>query len=93
MRPPPVFVKEGYMARAHWRLRARLPMWVVYRPGSMPEYPSQWIARLWVTLPEVKPSRFVITHGTLEELRTLIPADVMLRRDPNDVPEIEESWL
>jgi hypothetical protein len=92
MIPDPIIVKQGYMARVHWRLRARLPMWVVYRPITR-EYPGQWVARLWVTLPEDKPSRFVITHDTLEELRTIIPADVRLMRNPDDPPEIEETWI
>lgn len=92
MMPPQIIVKQGYMARVHWRLRARLPMWVVYRPPTF-EYGSLWVARLWVTLPEDKPSRFVITHDTLEDLRTIIPADVCLMRNPEDPPEIEETWL
>jgi hypothetical protein len=88
----PIIVREGYMARIHWRLRARLPVWVVYRPMTR-EYPGQWVARLWVTLPQEKPSRFVITHDTLEALREIIPADVLLMRSPEDPPEIEETWL
>jgi hypothetical protein len=82
-----------YMARLHWRLRARLPMWVIYRPVTR-EYPSKWVARMHVTLPETKPTRFVLTHDTLVELRTLLPEGLTwMRRNPFDAPEIEELWL
>jgi hypothetical protein len=83
----------AYMARLHWRLRARLPMWVVYRPMTR-EYPGKWVTRMHVTLPEPKPTRFVISHDTLAELRTLIPQGlVRMDRDPLDLPEIEELWV
>jgi hypothetical protein len=82
-----------YMARLHWRLRQRLPAWVVYRPVTR-EYPSRWVARMHVTVPEPKPTRFVITHDTLEELRSLLPEGLArLAHDPLDPPEIEEVWI
>lgn len=82
-----------YMARLHWRLRARLPMWVVYRPGTR-EYPRHWIARMHVALPETRPTRFVMTHDTLAELRELLPDGLTwMMRNPADAPEIEEVWL
>ena len=82
-----------YMARLHWRLRARLPMWVVYRPVTR-EYPGRWVARMHVTLPETRPTRFVMTHDSLDELRSLLPpALTWMERNPQDVPEIEEVWL
>ena len=59
----------GYFARLHWRLRERLPVWVVYRPITR-EYPGAWVARMHVVLPELRPTRFVVTHDTLKELRT-----------------------
>jgi hypothetical protein len=83
----------AYMARLHWRLHARLPMWVIYRPGTR-EYPRHWVARMHVTLPQAKPTRFVITHDTLADLRAMLPPDLTwMRRDRFDVPEIEEVWL
>ena len=91
---PPVRVpRADYMARLHWRLRARLPMWVVYRPVTR-EYPGRWVARMHVTLPETRPTRFVMTHDSLDELRSLLPPDLArMQRNPLDVPEIEEVWL
>jgi hypothetical protein len=83
----------AYFARLHWRLRARLPMWVVYRPITR-EYPGAWVARMHVTLPESRPTRFVLTHDTLSELHDILPPGlVRMARDPNDLPEIEEVWL
>ena len=82
-----------YMTKLHWRLRARLPMWVIYRPGAR-EYPQHWAARMHITLPETRPTRFVITHDSLEELRSLLPPGLtLMQRDPLDVPQIEEVWL
>lgn len=84
---------EFYMARLHWRLQKRLPMWVIYRPVTR-EYPGKWVARMHVSLPEPKPTRFVMTHDTLEELRWLLPAGLTrILHDDEDEPEIEEVWL
>jgi hypothetical protein len=94
MTTPPVIIRSpGYFARLHWRLRGRLPMWVVYRPVTI-EYPGYWVARMHVSLPEPRPTRFVITHDTLDELRESLPPFLsFLGRDPNDMPEIEEVWV
>lgn len=82
-----------YMAKLHHRLRDRLPMWVVYRPVTR-EYPGRWVARMHVTLPAPKPTRFVMTHDTLDELRGILPPELArLPRDPGDPPEIAEVWL
>jgi hypothetical protein len=82
----------GYFTRLHGRLRRRLPVWVVYRPVTR-EYPGLWVTRMHIVLPELRPTRFVMTHDTLAELRGLLPPGlVMLARDPADVPEIEEVW-
>jgi len=79
--------------RLHARLKKRLPVWTVYRPITR-EYPGLWMARMHVVLPVVKPTRFVLIHDSLEELRTLLPPGlVKAAADPRDVPEIEETWL
>jgi hypothetical protein len=84
---------RDYMARLHWRLRERLPMWVVYAPVTR-EYPGKWVARMHVTLPEPKPTRFVLVDASLADLRRLLPLGLTrFDRDPADVPEIEEVWL
>jgi hypothetical protein len=91
----PVVVVPGqhYMARLHDRLRFRLPIWTIYRPITR-EYPGHWVARMHIARPTLRPTRFVMTHDTLEELRGVLPPGLTrLARDPNDLPEIEEVWL
>lgn len=90
---PVVVLPTGdYFARLHERLRSRMPVWVVYRPTTR-EYPGHWVARMHVILPDLKPTRFVVTHDTLEELREMLPPGLIrLARDPNDLPEIVEVW-
>lgn len=68
-------------------------MWVVYRPVTR-EYPGSWVARMHVTLPAHKPTRFVISHDTLDDLRTILPPGLTnIGRQQGDLPEIEEVWL
>jgi hypothetical protein len=82
-----------YFARLHGRLRARLPVWVIYRPTTR-EYPGKWVARMHVVLPVLRPTRFVMTHDNLSELRALLPPDLgRAAADPADLPEIEETWF
>jgi hypothetical protein len=84
-----------YFTKLHWRLanKGRLPMWTVYRPVTR-EYPGKWCARMFVTLPAAKPTRFVIAHDSLEELRAILPQGLAnIGRDPDDPPEIEETWI
>lgn len=82
-----------YMAKLHYRLRDRLPMWVVYRPVTR-EYPGRWVSRMHITLPAPKPTRFVMTHDTLGELRDVLPPGLArLPRGRLDPPEIAEVWL
>lgn len=90
----PILIRDPhYFARLHWRLRDRIPMWIIYRP-IVREYPGLWVARMFVTLPEIKPTRFVMTHPSLFGLRDLLPLFTnYLPRDPGDVPEIEEVWV
>jgi hypothetical protein len=90
---PAVVVPDGRMARLHHRLRHRLPMWVIYWPITR-EYPGSWVARMHVTLPEPKPTRFVVTHDSLPELRSILPPGlVCMGRHVDDMPEIQEIWL
>jgi hypothetical protein len=91
--PVVIIPSTSYFARLHARLHRRLPMWVVYRPMTR-EYPGLWVTRMYVSLPAPKVTRFVMTHGTLPELRAMLPAGLTrLNRHPDDVPEIEEVWL
>ena len=81
------------MARLHYRLWNRLPQWVIYRPTTA-DYSGRWVARMHVTLPVHRATRFVITHDSLEELRaTLPPGLYCIGRDPEDAPVIEEVWI
>ena len=91
---PVVLVPNGeYFARLHYRLRHRLPMWVISRPGTR-EYPYHWSARMHVALPDPRPSRFVMTHDTRQGLRDMLPPNLtFMRRSNDDAPKIEEIWL
>ncbi len=90
---PVVTVPDGYLTRLHYRLRDRLPMWTIY-DATTREYPGKWVARMHVTLPEARPTRFVMTHDSLEEVRGLLPPGLScLTRNPSDPPEIVETWL
>lgn len=81
------------MAKLTVRLQNRLPMWVVYRPPTQ-EYGDLWVARMHVTLPEPKPTRFVISHDSLEELRSILPPQLTrMPRHQADPQEIVEVWL
>lgn len=94
MRPPPVEIgSPRYYWRLHWRLRARLPMWIIYRPVTI-EYPGLWVARMHVSLPQPRPTRFVMVSPVLFELRDMLPPDVThMARQEADAPEIQELWV
>lgn len=90
---PVVTVTRAYLSKLHYRLRARLPMWVVYDQTTR-EYPGMWVSRMHITLPEPRPTRFVMSHDSLEELRALLPPGLSrLSRDKSDPPEVVEIWL
>lgn len=91
---PIVLIRDAaYMWRLHDKLRKRMPVWVIYKPTTR-EYPGLWVTRMHIILPESRPTRFVMSHDTLEELRTLLPPGlVKAAADPRDVPEIQETWL
>ena len=83
----------GYLTRLHHRLRDRLPLWVIYKPVTR-EYPGRWVARMHVIRPDPRPTRFVLVHDTLDDLRDMLPPGLVnLGRQRRDVPEIAEVWL
>lgn len=85
----------SYFERLHHKLaiRNRLPMWTVYDTTTR-EYPGKYVARMFVTLPGVKATRFLILHDTLEELRAMLPRGLFwMDRKHEDAPEIVEVWL
>lgn len=83
---------RDYMVRLHQRLHRRMPVWTIYRPITR-EYPGQWVARMFVIIPELKPTRFVMTHDSLKELRAILPPGLTpFARDQSDPPEIMETW-
>lgn len=91
--PVRIIADAEYFHRLTHRLQPRLPMWVVFDPTTR-DYPGRWVARMHVTLPEPKPTRFVITHDSLEGLRGLLPPWLTrLERATDDAPEIVEAWL
>lgn len=88
-----VKVERNHLWKLHDKLRARLPMWAIYNQTTR-EYPGLWVARMHVILPESKPTRFVMTHDSLEEIRGILPPGLTrLARNSLDVPEIVETWI
>ena len=60
----------------------------VFGPGTI-EYPEHWVARMHVVLPAARATRFVITHDTLDGLRTILPPGLTcFPRHPNDPPHL-----
>ncbi len=84
--------------RAHfwYQRRDRLPMWVVFGPATL-DYPGHYVARLFVGLPVLRPTRRVLLHDTLAELRSMMPIDsfglVCIPRVERDDPVILETWI
>ena len=86
-------VRPGYFDRLQWRLRHRLPMWTVYAPTTR-EYPGLWVARMHISLPKARPTRFVIVQESLIALRDALPEGLTcIGRSPGDAPEIVEVWI
>jgi len=93
MSPLPTQVRIFHKLTCRLQQKEMLPMWVVYNPTTR-EYPGQWVARLFVLRPWIQATRFVITHDTLEDLRTLLPSWLYRQhRRANDVPEVAEVWF
>ena len=77
----------------HFFYRKWLPMWTIYRPTTT-DYPGKWLARMFFTLPESKPTSVLIVGDSLEEVRARLPPGLFnLNRDENDDPVIEETWI
>lgn len=84
---------RAFASRFHWRLRDRLPIWVIYRPFSQ-DYRPRWVARMHISLPNPHVTRFVMLHDTLEGLRTNLPFELtFMPRSPDDGILVEEVWL
>lgn len=78
--------------------------WVITRPGG--DHPHKWVARCyvlrivrdprWPEDPPTRrkmPTRLVIMHDSLPEIRSLLPAGFRrLKRSPADPWAVEETW-
>lgn len=76
-----------------WSARERLPSFVFYeRP---PQYPDHYVAVLFWTLPEARPTSFTVRATNVDDLRDLMESCglVKLDRSPEDDPLIMETWL
>ena len=79
--------------RVHWRLRGRVPFWVVFGPGTSDQL-GMFVARLWVSRPSATSTGTVLRAGSLAELHDLLPHDLTrIGRDPNDDANIIETWV
>lgn len=59
-------------AELHAQHRESFPHWVVLGPGTT-DLPGAFLARLWVGLPDPRPTSAVVRAGTLDEIRVLLP--------------------
>ena len=76
-----------------WTLRDRLPMFVITdHPSDWPEF---FVARLFLTLPQLELQQMAIMDHSLERLQETMQALglVKLMRSPGDDPVILETWL
>lgn len=77
--------------------REQLPMWVVTKQPT--DYPSGYVARLFLTLHhgpwQAGPTNAALFAAEIDPLREFLQLMglVRLARDPNDEPQIVESWL
>lgn len=76
-----------------WQHRESLPMFTVYAQPS--DFPDDFVARLWMTLPEARPTTLFLRHPELEVIRSELRGLGLyqLPRDPNDDAKIVESWI
>jgi len=75
-----------------WDLREHHPFFTVYDHPQ--DFPDHFIARMWLSLPEVTAVRFVLRSATLDPLRETLEAFglVHLDRFAADDPVILEVW-
>lgn len=70
----------------------RLPNIVVFH--SPEDYPDQFVARIFESLPEPMPTDVVMIADNLTEIRNGIPSNFFrLERNPYDHPSVVEVWL
>ena len=70
-----------------------MPVWSRSTVRSRASIPASGWRACIVILPALKPTRFVMTHDSLEELRGILPPGlVRLATYPGELPEIEETW-
>lgn len=75
---------EGY--------RASLPMFTIYDHPT--DYPNAYVARLWLTLPEPRPTQITLHHPDLAALQQAMTELGLSKLDrmPLDDPKILETW-
>lgn len=80
-------------ARILGDLQDRLPMFVIY--DHPVDFPEEYVARLWVTLPEPIATTLHMCHAELSVLRDHMQSLglVRLTRNQEDDPCIVETWM
>jgi hypothetical protein len=78
------------------RAHATLEMFVVYDHPR--DYPDHFVVRRWIIGAQpgepLSDDGWLYIADTLEQIRNYIPPHcVRLERDPNDEPQIVESWI
>lgn len=74
-------------------VREQLPLFTLYDHPA--DYPDVYIARLWLTLPEARPTDYAMTCESVEPIREqMINLGLTrLERAPEDDPSILETWI
>lgn len=73
--------------------RDRLPMFAIYDHPR--DFPDHFVARLWWSIPEAKPTNFTVRSDDLDTIRDMMQGLglVKLMRSPGDDATIMEVWL
>lgn len=81
------------VSRLHLEHQERLPMWVVFGPGTT-DHPGMYLARLWFMRPEQVLTNVLIRAMSLEEIHELLPPGLhLLPRYANDDPNIIQVFI
>lgn len=70
----------------------QLELWTIYNKPK--DFPDHYVARKFLIDKEPIPTMDYFTANTLNEIRLMIPPGlVMMMRDPNDHPNVVETWI
>jgi len=85
------------LTEIHCAHQESLPTWVIYGPGTS-DYPGVYVMRMFITISSgmmsAGPTNVLVRAASLDQMRDLVPQNLLfLERDPNDDPNIIETWF